>query len=201
MELPESIEHLNNLLISEYGRVENYPRYRVVFSDTETEDRWVTHTREGMQLINPRVEKRWKYKHYIQGRYILERFLDIPFGMSTDLVEKFSYEPVWVFQDRQGEYLPPRWYPIKYLIDHLHEQSKKAIGVKYKEEGDDPKIAREVQEAKIKRLEEELFGDESEVADALHYREGIVVPGVNDGNSGISRSIESSEEKNDKGAS
>lgn len=196
MLLIESIEHINNVLISLYGRVETkFARYRVVWSDDQFEKRWVEYTLEGMKLIHPRVEERKKYG-YIEGRYVLEAFMMVPFNIKSELVEPFSYEPIWVFWDEKGEYLPPRISACQVVIDTLHRQSAKTVGVKYKDPEDDPKIAKEVKLERIKKIEQELFGDESDIADALHYNEGIVVPREYDNGSRIR--TDGSEKGNDK---
>jgi hypothetical protein len=200
MELVESIESINNQLVAEYGSVDTqYPRYKVTWAPDQTEKKWVTHSREGFELQYPRVEERWKYRQYVGDFYVLERFLEVPPYTQTDLVENYSYEPVWVFRSDQGYYLPPRFFVCQHIIEGLHVASKRAVGVKYKDPESDPKISKEIRLERIKKLEEYLFGNESEIADALHYKEGIIVPGViKDGND-VSRSSSNSEAKDDTG--
>jgi len=178
----EPVETINQRLIDHYGKdiVTGNPNFRIVFSDDQFEKRWVEHSREGFQLLNKRVEERPKYRQYIQSKYLIERLTIVPEFVETDLLEKVSYEPLWVFEDRYGNPLPPKWEVCEIVIDQVHRAAAGAVGKKVDEESklmSDPKIAPEVRLARIKRIEEELFGNETPVGDALAIKTGIVVPG------------------------
>jgi hypothetical protein len=170
MDLPETIESINEKLAREFGYVDGrLPKYRVVFSDDEREKRLVQHTPEGLELIYPVVVDKPKYKHYIQSLYILEKFF--PVVGESDLVEKYSYEPLWVFRDKNGNYLPPKFWPCKFLIEFHYDRQRLAQSyTQYKEN------YAEVLEKEVKEVEEMLFGDETSTTDSLTYKEGIVVP-------------------------
>lgn len=174
MQLLEKIETINARLLENYGRFEttNYQLWRVVWSEDELEKRWVSHTREGLDLLQPRVEERPKYRQWVQSKYILERLTVYPDFVKRDIVEPLTYEPVWVFEDNKGNALPPKWEAIFLIIEQVHNQAKKTVGVKYKDPDMDPDKKLE----DIIRLEEELFGNESDVGTSLSYKEGISVP-------------------------
>lgn len=175
MELRETIEFINENLIKEFGRhSDNRPNFRVVFSDDQFEKRWTNKTDDGFDLIHPEVRLLPKYRQYIQQRYILERL--VPVMGETDLVEKTSYEPAWVFQDRFQNYLPPYFEGCKFVIESLYEKMGKSGHVKYK----DPDVSPEYRQAQIQKVQDELFGNETEVGDHLAYGTGIVSAG--DGN-------------------
>ena len=189
----ESISILNDRLLNDFGREDNgLPRWRIVFSDDQYEKRQVTHTPEGFELINPLVQLKPKYRQWIQGKYILERLLWIPQGLvNTDLVDSYSYEPVWTFEDSKGNPLPPRWDVITIIINSILQYSANKTGIEYTRLGenkrprynDGPKNQEEELEerkARISALQEELFGNETEVGDALAYKEGVTVPGLSD---------------------
>lgn len=169
MELIESIERINEQLIREFGRAFNgWTNFRVVFSDDQFEKRWTDKTDEGLQLIHPEVRELPKYRQYIQGLYILERF--IPIVGESDLTENVSYEPAWVFRDKDGNYLPPRYDMCKFIIEVLFSQMKPGSGhAKYK----DPHASKEEREKLILEMEHQLFGDETSISDALTYRTGV----------------------------
>ena len=170
MLLIEKIEDINKWLSRDYPHhSDGRPLFRVVWSEDQFEKRWVTHTDSGFELLNPVVKEVPKYRQYIQGRYILERIVTIIPGVETDLVEREPYEVMWVFQDRHGEYLPPRYDACKIVIEQVYENMTRGVPVKK----EDP----EAYEKRIKHMEDILFGDESPVTDALHYKEGVVVPG------------------------
>ena len=175
MELRESIESINEKLLNEYGtEFGNSPRFRVVFSEDQYEKRWTDHTDEGFELLQPEVRLLPKYKQWIKEKYILERL--IPIVGETDLVTKVSYEPAWVFQDKHGNYLPPFFEGCKHVIESMFSVINQSGSFKkYK----DPDVSPEQRAAELKKVEDELFGNESDVTDALAYGTGVVVPGPN----------------------
>lgn len=173
MELRESIESINEKLLNDYGtEFGNAPRFRVVFSEDQYEKRWIDLTDEGFELIHPEVRLLPKYKQYIREKYILERL--IPVVGETDLTSKVSYEPAWVFQDKHGNYLPPFFEGCKHVIESIFSVMEKAgTFTKYK----DKNVSPEEHLANLKKVEDELFGNETNLTDDLHTGSGIVVPG------------------------
>lgn len=172
MELRESIESINKRLLDEYGSdISNKPRFRVVFSDSQYENRIMTHSDKGLELIHPEVRLVSKYKQYIRHRYILERLT--PIVGETDLVEKISYEPVWTFQDKDGKYLPPWFDGCRFIVENiLMNMAVKNYYAKYKDT-----MSREQYLADIRSMENQLFGNETAVGDHLAHGTGIIVPG------------------------
>jgi hypothetical protein len=125
-------------------------------------------TDEGFELVHPEVRLLPKYKQWIQEKYILERL--IPVVGETDLVTKTSYEPAWVFQDKNGKYLPPFFEGCKHVIESLLSMMNKAnTHTRYK----DKNVSPEERLAHIEKIEEELFGNESNLTDDLHTGAGV----------------------------
>lgn len=170
MELREPIESINEQLVRDYGREWNSaPRWRVVFSDDQYEKRITEFTDSGMQLLIPEVRLLPKYKQYIQQRYILERL--VPVGPQSDLVDKVSYEPAWVFMDKNGNYLPPFYEGCKLIVESvLAATNPVGRNRKYK----DKNVNAEERKAQLKKVEDDLFGNETEVGDHLCYGTGVV---------------------------
>lgn len=170
MELREPIDQINERLLQEFGtEFGNSPRYRVVFSDDQYEKRWTTYTDEGFELLEREVRLLPKYKQYIRAKYVLEMLIPVPEG-DTDLLTKVTYEPLWVFQDKKGNYLPPFFEGCKFVVEGRMEQMGKAgCFTKYK----DKSVSKEEYMARIDKMQEELFGNESDVTDALHYGAGV----------------------------
>jgi hypothetical protein len=164
----ESVETLNQRLIDHYGvdSNTNQPQFRIVFSDEQFEKRLVGYTPEGLHLLHPVIREMPKYS-YIDGMYLLERLVIIDEPELPGV--KLSYEPVWVFRDVHNNPLPPIWDAAKIVIDVLYAALGKKSLNKYVENED----SLENKEKRIKKLEEELFGNETEVTDALSYREGV----------------------------
>jgi hypothetical protein len=181
----EPIEVLNKRLADLFGL---YPdgraKWRIVFSEDEFEKRlgdFEDVTREGIYLRSiTEVRLVPKYRKWINPPcYILERLLEVPSSVETDLIEKTSYEPVWTFRDINNNPLPPIWRGIELVIHQVYENAARRLGVKYKDpraEMRNPKIAIEAQRKEIDDKARELFGNETDVGDALAYKSGIVVP-------------------------
>jgi hypothetical protein len=172
--LRESIESINKKLLEEFGtEFGKSPRFRVVWSEDQYEKRLTSFTDEGFELLAPEVRELPKYKQWIREKFILERL--VPIVGDTDLVTKVSYEPAWVFQDKNGNYLPPFFDGCKLVVESLMEKMGHKGHAKYK----DPNVSKEERLEQIKKVEAELFGNESDVTDALAYGTGVVVPGNN----------------------
>lgn len=172
-----NIEALNKRLVDHFGRFsDGQPNWRVVFSDTEMEKRFGTYedrTESGVLIrIVTEVREVPKYRHYIHGKYILERLVVVPQDNDKNgtPVTKLSYEPIWVFESVLGKSLKPEFDICKFIIDKVMEQLRPSEYPKYAESTDDEKRA---DEKEFNRLFESIFGEESDIADALHYGKGV----------------------------
>jgi hypothetical protein len=168
----EDLRLINRRLLDCYGRTENLPNFRLVWSDDEFERRRITHTPEGLALLVPVVQEVPKYKQWIHAKYVLERLTVVPQIAESDLVEKLSYEPIWVFEDAAGRALNPVWSAIIFVLEQLSYNVAHAGMTKYPDKGETV----EEKELRLKELQRELFGNETDTGDALAHKEGIVVP-------------------------
>lgn len=181
MELTETILSLNKQLREHYGidSITSLPIWRIVFSEEQFEKRLMQHSDGGVLLLIPEVRLVKKYSQWINEKYVLERLVLVPEISQDELpTQKLSYEPIWVFQDSKGNYLPPKFEASKFVIDAVYAALGKESLAKYK----DPEIEEGAHEKKIDNIQEELYGEESDVTDALRCGEAIVVPpnyGVN----------------------
>lgn len=177
MELAENIDTINNYLTNNYGSdaVTNQPIFRVVWSEDQFEKRMMDVTDEGIQLLTPQVRTVPKYRQWIHERYVLERLVLVPDYQREELADsKISYEPIWVFTSIFDEYLPPKIDACKIVIDSLYAAlGKKSLRKYVDDEAQHPVESREL---RIKKLEEELFGNETPTTDALAYGTGVSVP-------------------------
>lgn len=175
MELREPIEDINRKLLDEYGvemHAAGEPKFRVVFSEDQYERRLTEFTDEGFQLLHPEVRLLPKYKQWINQKYVLERL--VPVADGSDLVTKVSYEPAWVFQDKHGNYLPPFFEGCRHVIESLMSKIEGSnTFTRYK----DKNVPPEERLAEIQKVEDQLFGNESNVTDHLAAGTGIVIPG------------------------
>lgn len=172
----ESIPTLNQRLIDEYGIDSNsaQPIFRIVWADDQTEKRLVDHLDSGIQLLSPVVGEVKKYP-YLKHLWVLERLVIVPeVNLKEIPASKLSYEPIWSYRDAQNNPVPPIWEATKFIVDALYAALGKKSLRKYVEPETETSI--EGREQRITKLGEELFGNETDVGDALAYNEGIIVP-------------------------
>lgn len=165
----EAISAINKRLLDHYGRFEDgRANWRVVWSDDQLEKRWVTSTDEGFLLSSPMIAEVPKYS-YIQHRYILERLVPVADFMGSELVDKTSYEPIWTFQDNEGNALPPIWETVFLLVRQVQENMGNAgHNAPYKAPYGMGNTLDEVK-MRVEKLQEQLFGNETKIGDALAY--------------------------------
>jgi hypothetical protein len=177
MELTEPIESINQQLIDLFGidTVTGQPIFRVVWSEDQLEKRLTDTTLEGLQLLYPEIALLPKYRQWIQEKWVLERLVIVPEVNESELLNvKLSYEPLWVFQNDREEYLPPTLWAAKFVVDTVYAAMGKKSLAKYVDE--EAKNPEEFREKRINQLQEELFGDESNLLLRTVTGEAIVVP-------------------------
>jgi hypothetical protein len=103
----------------------------------------------------------------------------------TDLVEKFSFEPVFTFQDRNENYLPPDWLVTEIVIFSIYEKAATAMKANqngqalYKHPLAGLTTAEQIEQKQqeIDAIKEYFFANETKTTDALAgYEPAIVVP-------------------------
>lgn len=172
----ESIDELNQRLVDYYGidSSTSQPMFRIVWADDQREKRLVAELDSGIQLLFPEVREVKKYP-YLKNFYVLERLVVIPDVNKHELpTSKLSYEPIWTFCNDKREAVPPIWAGTKFVVDTLYAALGKKSLRKYVES--EKETTKEGREERITELQSELFGNETDVGDALRYKEGIVVP-------------------------
>lgn len=178
MELTESIESINQQLIDEYGidTITKQSMFRVVWSEDQYEKRLTDFTDEGFQLLHPEVRLLPKYRQWLPEQYVLENLVLVPEVSQHEIPEsKLSYEPLYPFQSDAGDPLPPTFWACKFCIDTVRAAMGKKTLRKYVDNSHTP-------EEKIKRinkLQKELFGNETDVGDALAQKSGVGYTGPN----------------------
>ncbi len=165
------LEKINNQLRSKYGYGPDdlRPLWRVIWSEDELEKRWMEYDDHAQPLLNPEVREVPKYQH-ITDRYVLERA--VPVQGETDLLTKVSYEPAWSFEDRHGNYLPPRFDACEFIIETIYNQVQ--MGKTHKKYVDpDSEHPAESRYQKIIDMEKILFGNETATGDLMAYKEAV----------------------------
>lgn len=172
MELPEDVKIINKRLIDYFGKFEDgSANFRVIWSDNEIEKRFVYETAEGFHLLTPILAELPKYS-YIRNRFILERIVPVPESAKKELLDrKLSYEPIWVFEDGNHEALPPDWDVINILVRTLLDQATYTHKPIKQAEGEGNTL--EEIEYRESKLREALFGNETDITDALSHGSAV----------------------------
>ena len=176
MELTEPIESINQQLIDLFGldTATGQPIFRIVWSEDQLEKRLTDRSEKGLILPFPMVKLLPKYQ-WIKEKFVLERLVVVPEQNIKELAGiKLSYEPLWVFKGKNEEYVPPTLWAAKFVIDTLYAAMGKTSLAKYVDEAE--KYPEEAKRQRVKKLEEELFGDESNLLGRTVTGEAIVVP-------------------------
>lgn len=172
MYLHETLESINESLKKYYGLdISGRQCFRVVYSEEQFEKRlgiYTDYTENGDLIRTVReVREVPKYRQWIQKKYVLEGLTIVPVEDLEELLyQKISYEPIWVFEDKTGNPLPPLFKACQVVLETIRSQMNGSLTVKYKELVDPD-------EDRLKKLEEELFGNETPVGDALAYGSGV----------------------------
>ncbi len=183
MELTEDIKSLNHQLIDLYGidTLTGIPIWRIVFSEDQFEKRLGTYDDySGSIYLRTVTEVRLvpKYRQWVHEKYVLERLVIVPEINSNDLpASKISYEPIFVFETKDGGYLPPRIDAAKFVIDTIYAaQYSNHNLAKYKDPESTQEESIELQRQRVDELVEAIFGDSTDIEEAVTRGEGIFVP-------------------------
>lgn len=170
----EPIAVINQRLLDYYGRSsENQAIWRVVWSDDQYEKKYSNVTKGGIELLGKTLQTMPKYS-YIHARYVLEKLVPVPEGAVVEFDEKTSYEPIWTFEDKNGNPLPPKWEAIELLIKTIMDNMNRATSpyARYMAELKDTNTKEGIEE-RVRILEEELFGNETRIGDSLAVDNGV----------------------------
>lgn len=171
---------INELLLNHFGTdtVTGVPMWRVSWSEDQFEKRLGTyddHTEGGLYIRTvTEVREVPKYSQWIHRKYVLEQLVGIPPQNQMELPDaKMSYEPLWVFEDGQGNYLPPSFAAAKFVIDSIYAATGKQSMASYTHPEADGNDGLEAKKKRIDKLTEELFGDESGLGGKVVHGEGV----------------------------
>ena len=177
-ELPKEIKNINQSLINHFGidTIGGEPIWRVSWSTDQYEKRLSQYTPEGLTLLTPEVMELPKYQ-WCKNRWILERLVLIPDIHTTELpAQKKSYECIYYFENAHtGDAIVPTFEACKFVVDTVYAAMGKKSMRKYVD--DEAKNPIESRENRIKKLEEELFGDESSILGRTITGEAVAYTG------------------------
>jgi hypothetical protein len=145
------------------------PLFKLVWSNSETELRsgqFEDWTKGGL-FIRTFVGTREVLKYnYIVDRWILEKWFPPELTLCRELPNSIngSYEPLYVFEDRKGNFLHPNLKSLNFLIEQTRQPNRSTP---------EQLMAAllEKEEKEVREIEDSL--DLSPVQNALHMGEGI----------------------------
>lgn len=181
-----SVARINQQLIDTFGidTESTNAIWRVVWSDDQFEWRkgvFDDITPAGIYLRTVE-EVRYvpKYRQWIHQKYVLERLVAVPEMNREELpASKTSYEIIWTFEDKDGNFLPPRFDACQFIINTIYAAQ---YGTKNLKKYYDPEATQEgyieTRKKEVDKLVEELFGDQSSLGGDTVNASGssIIVP-------------------------
>lgn len=165
-------EEINKKLLQDYGyfTFTDKPKYRLVWSMGHTEKRVTDRLDNGLQLLYPEVRELPKYEQWAANCWIVEVCLAVPESAETDLIDKYSYEPLWVFRPCNTIEKIPSWPAIHTIIETRNNNMRLAGQyVKYKDQNE----TREEYNARIEALAKEIYEDVTPIEIALATGSGV----------------------------
>lgn len=178
------LEALNNLLKEHFGvsTDTNQPMWRFAWSEDQFEKRHGTFNdfTPGGIFIRQVTEVREvpKYRQWIHEKYVLEHLVAVPDVSMAELpTVRMSYEPIWVFEDKNGNYLPPKFEAAKFIIDTVHAAQFGTGNLKkYEDVESNQEKALEHKKKTVDGIIEELFGEQSSLEGTTVTGESVIVP-------------------------
>lgn len=162
-------EEINKKLLDVFGRfIDGFPKFRIVFSDEETEKRF-GHFEEFYGDIFVRafdgVREVPKYS-YLEGQWVLEARM---ITENPELVDAVTYEPIYVFP----KHLPLNWDAINFVCNTVLNPPKR----EFRTESMDAKEEERIHEQRKREYRQFLddVGD-SYLVTKFHLKEAILNP-------------------------
>ncbi len=166
-------ETIESKLINDYLKLQakvplsDKPLFRLVYSDDQYEHRMITEgpNKGQVQLLPkyPWIQMAWVFEQWYPPELVEHK--DLPF------TSEGSYEPLYVFQDKNGKTLPLNQKVIELLVFHIMRPASSEALIKSRliEEQDE-----------MDKLEDQYFDNNmdisSDIMSNLHFGEGIIVP-------------------------
>lgn len=114
----ENLEIINRRLLETYGRgIGELPLYRIVWSTSQLEKRFGTFIKEtesGIYLGEETCEREVP-KYFMWPDFWILEFIQ-PNISNRELLAKVTYEPLWIFKDKENRPLPYDWDILLILI-------------------------------------------------------------------------------------
>lgn len=124
------IDILNKKIGAEYVSIDGHKLFRLVWSESIFENRYGTFrefTEAGLFVREITEVRRVRKYNYIHNRWIFESWApgNLTANRETPDTANGDYVPVYVFEDRGGNYLPPNEKVVRFLIAAFYGRVKK----------------------------------------------------------------------------
>lgn len=125
----ELVEGLNRMIGGEYVTIDGHKIFRLVWSEEIFENRHGTFrefTESGLFIREVTETRRVRKYNYIHNRWIFEMWApgNLTKNRETPDADSGDYVPVYVFESRDGNYLPPNEKVVRFLISALQGKVK-----------------------------------------------------------------------------
>jgi hypothetical protein len=167
------LENVNNWLKEKFGKDDlGRAKFRLSWSEDQFEKRRGTFNEFAGKIFVRKftgIATVPKYP-YVKERWILEQYIAFP---SVEIVssENGSYEPVWVFSDKNGDYIRPIQRAVEFILWTLLFGTKDKMTPKGLKDEEQNQI-----ESETKFFQEYLENDRPYLATMLANKEAITVP-------------------------
>ena len=167
------IERLNKWLETKGKSPEGKVLYRLVWSDSIFENRFGTFndfTESGLFVRQISEVRRVRKYSYINERFIFEKWAPGNLTANKELPDSLNgdYIPVYVFEDKEGKYLPPTEKSLSFIINFMNGRIEKDR-TPSEQEIYDKEIAYEVE----KMDTHPVFSTHGEAKDSVGYTKGL----------------------------
>lgn len=124
------IDIINKKLAGEYVTLDGHKLFRLVWSESITENRYGTFrefTEGGLFIREVTETRRVRKYNYIHNRWVFEMWApgNLVANRETPDAANGDYVPVYVFESGTGLYLPPNEKVVRFLIAALYGRVKK----------------------------------------------------------------------------
>lgn len=124
------IEMLNDRIGNEYMSIDGRRLFRIIWSESAFENRHGTFrefTESGLFIREVTETRRVRKYNYIHNRWIFEAWAPGNLTANRELPDATNgdYVPVYVFENKRGEYLPPNEKVVRFLIAAVYGKVKR----------------------------------------------------------------------------
>lgn len=167
------VQLINQALEKKYKTIDNRPLYRIVWSDKQFENRlgiYRDFTESGLFIREIKEVRLTKKYNYIKERWIFEKWGpgNLTANPETPDAVNGDYIPVYVFEDKDGNFLPVTQKVVDFIIATLEGRAQK----------DDPKDMRYFEDKEVQNMEDSLmdhpnFRTSGPTRDSVAYDKGL----------------------------